>query len=157
MLLDTLNAVTVDTNRTKETRTYHYLNQIAEKLSRRSLVFLFSDMFQTEVEEEKLFEGLRHLKYNKHEVVLFHLLDTKRELNFDFDNKPKRFLDVETGKHIDVYADSIKQAYEEKVSDYITALKLKCSQYNIKYIGVDVGSNFSNILNTFITERKKFA
>jgi uncharacterized protein (DUF58 family) len=156
MLLDKLNSVTLDTNPSKRTRTYHYLHQIAEKLHRRSLIFLFSDMFQTEVEEEKLFEALRHLKYNKHEVVLFQLVDKEHELNFAFDNTPKRFLDVETGKHIDVYAENIKENYEKKVTEYLNSLRLKCSQYKIKHVEVDVRSDFSSVLNTFMTERQKF-
>lgn len=156
MLLDKLNSVALDTNPAKETRTYHYLNHIAEKLHRRSLIFLFSDMFQNEVEEEQLFEALRHLKYNKHEVVLFHLLDSEHELDFDFDNSPKRFVDVETGKHIDVYAENIKQVYSNKAKSYLNDLKLKCSQYKIKYVEVDVRSGFSKVMNTFMTERQKF-
>ncbi|WP_350292696.1 DUF58 domain-containing protein [uncultured Croceitalea sp.] len=156
MLLDKLNSIALDSNPAKETKTYHYLNQIAEKLHRRSLIFLFSDMFQNEVEEEQLFEALRHLKYNKHEVVLFHLLDSEHELDFDFDNSPKRFVDVETGKHIDVYAENIKHAYSNKVKSYLNNLKLKCSQYKIKYVEVDVRSGFSKIMNTFMTERQKF-
>ncbi|GMN06328.1 DUF58 domain-containing protein [Croceitalea sp. MTPC5] len=157
MLFDRLNSVAQNHNPSKQTRTYHYLHQIAEKIHRRSLIFLFSDMFQTEVEAQKLFEALRHLKYNKHEVVLFHLIDTARELHFDFDNAPKRFLDVETGEHIDVYADNIKEAYTTKVGAYIGDLKLKCAQYKIKYVGVDVGDDFSHVLNTFMVERQKFA
>ena len=156
MLLDKLNSVSLNTNPAKATRTYHYLNQIAEKLSRRSLIFLFSDMFQTEVEEQQLFDALRHLKHNKHEVVLFHLLDTEHELNFNFDNSPKRFFDVETDQHIDLYADTIKENYKEQVTSYIEGLKLKCAQYKIKYLKVDVRSNFSTVLNTFMTERQKF-
>ena len=113
-------------------------------------------MFQTEVEEKQLFDALRHLKHNKHEVVLFHLLDTEHELNFNFDNSPKRFFDVETDIHIDLYADTIKENYKEQVTKYIEALKLKCAQYKIKYIEVDVQSNFTNVLNTFMTERQKF-
>ena len=49
-------------------------------------------------------------------MVLFHLLDAKHELNFEFDNAPKRFIDVETGKHIDVYAENIKLAYSKRVT-----------------------------------------
>src|SRR5690606_24434292 len=82
------------------TDSYTYLHQIAEKLKRRSLVFLFTDMFQEDKEEKELFEALKHLKYNKHEVVLFHVIDREKELNFNFDNSPRRFIDVETGKHI---------------------------------------------------------
>ncbi|MBT8237528.1 MAG: DUF58 domain-containing protein [Croceitalea sp.] len=156
MLFAKLNEVALDVNPPKASRTYHYLHLIAEKLHRRSLVFLFSDMLQTEVSQEQLFEALRHLKYNKHEVVLFHLLDKAHEKEFDFDNAPKRFVDVETGEHIDLYAENIKEAYEKRVSEYVEVLKLKCSQYRIKYVGVDVRDNFSQVLNTFMVERQKF-
>nr|WP_299169033.1 DUF58 domain-containing protein [uncultured Allomuricauda sp.] len=156
MLYSKLNEVSNTTNTSETTKTYTYLHQIAEKIHRRSLIFLFSDMFQTETEEAQLFEALRHLKYNKHAVVLFHLLDHKHELNFDFENTPKRFVDVETGTHIDLYADNIKKAYNEKAKQYQEDLKLKCAQYRIKYVGVDIGSNFSQVLNTFMIERQTF-
>jgi hypothetical protein len=66
------------------------------------LIFVFTDMFQTSEDDDKLFEALRHLKHNKHEVVLFHVFDKEKELKFDFDNRPKRFIDVETGEHINL-------------------------------------------------------
>ncbi|WP_420321402.1 DUF58 domain-containing protein [Flagellimonas sp.] len=156
MLYSKLNEVSNTVNQSQTTKTYTYLHQIAEKIHRRSLIFLFSDMFQTETEEAQLFEALRHLKYNKHAVVLFHLLDHKHELGFDFENTPKRFVDVESGVHLDLYADNIKNAYQQKVEEYIENLKLKCAQYKIKYLGVDVGSDFSKVLNAFMIERQKF-
>ncbi|WP_375323397.1 DUF58 domain-containing protein [Flagellimonas sp. GZD32] len=156
MLYSKLNEVASHQNPSSTTKTYTYLHQIAEKIHRRSMIFLFTDMFQTETEEAKLFEALRHLKYNKHAVVLFHLLDYEHELNFDFDNAPKRFVDVETGAHVDLYADSIKKAYAEKVNQYQEELKLKCAQYRIKYVGVDIKSDFSQVLNSFMIERQKF-
>ncbi len=156
MLLDRLNTITQQTEPAKGTQTYTYLHQIAEKLNRRSLVFLFSDMLQTQVEETQLFEALRHLKYNKHEVVLFHLMDKELESEFNFDNTPKRFFDVETGKHIDLYAENIKEEYKKRVQAYTDDLKLKCSQYQIKYVEADIHGNFATILNTFMTERQKF-
>ena len=156
MLYSKLNEVAKTKSESSTTKTYTYLHHIAEKIHRRSLIFLFSDMFQTETEETQLFDALRHLKYNKHAVVLFHLLDHKHELGFDFENTPKRFVDVETGVHIDLYADNIKKAYTRKVLEYQEHLKLKCTQYKIKYVGVDVCSNFSQVLNTFMIERQKF-
>ncbi|MBO0331265.1 DUF58 domain-containing protein [[Muricauda] lutisoli] len=156
MLYSKLNEVALHKPKTKETKTYTFLHQIAEKIHRRSLIFLFTDMFQTETEENKLFEALRHLKYNKHSVVLFHLLDKEHELYFEFDDTPKRFVDVETGEQIDLYADSIKKAYSQKVLEYQKDLKLKCAQYQIKYVGVDVRSDFSQVLNSFMIERQKF-
>ena len=156
MLLSKLSEISLDTKPAKQTEIYTYLHLIAEKLKRRSLIFLFTDMFQTATDDDKIFDALRHLKYNKHEVVLFHLLDMDKEFHFGFENTPKRFLDVETGEHIDLFSDTIKENYEEAIKTYFDALKMKCAQYKIKYVDVDVRGNFSKVLNTFMVERQKF-
>ena len=156
MLLNHLSAAVISKPINKQTETYKYLHEIAEKIHRRSMIFLFTDMFQTSEDEVKLFEALRHLKYNKHEVVLFHVFDKEKELKFDFNNKPKRFIDVETGDHINLYADSIKENYKEAVDNYFSTLRLKCAQYKIKYVEADINKNFNNILTTYMIERQKF-
>ena len=156
MLLSKLSQVSADSVPAKDTATYTYLHQIAEKIKRRSLIFLFTDMFQVQKKEEELFEALRHLKYNKHEVVLFHLLDYETEVKFDFENTPKRYIDVETGQHIDLYADTIKEAYENEVRAYTNALSLNCAKYRIKYVPVDIREPFDKVLNTFMVERQMF-
>ncbi len=156
MLLNQLSEAVVSKPLNKKTETYKYLHLIAEKIHRRSMIFLFTDMFQTSEDETKLFEALRHLKYNKHEVILFHVIDKEKELKFDFDNKPKKFVDVETGEHINLYADSIKENYNTAVSDYFSALRLKCAQYKIKYVEADINNHFNNVLTTYMVERQKF-
>jgi hypothetical protein len=156
MLLNHLSDAVVSKSLNKQTETYKYLHEIAEKIHRRSMIFLFTDMFQTSEDETKLFEALRHLKYNKHEVVLFHVFDKEKELDFNFNNKPKRFIDVETGEYINLYADSIKENYNVAVLDYFEALRLKCAQYKIKYVEADINKNFNNILTTYMIERQKF-
>lgn len=156
MLLDKLNEAVTTKSNDKKTETYQFLHLIAEKMKRRSLVFLFSDMFQDSLEEEKLFEALQHLKYNKHEVVLFHTIDKSKELHFNYDNKPRRFVDVETGEFLNLYPDSIKENYEKAVAAYFKELKLKCAQYRIKYVEADVQAGFSKILTTYLIERQKF-
>jgi len=156
MLLQKLNESLVTPKQNSGTRTYEHLHLIAEKLKRRSLVFLFTDMLQSDVEAEKLFEALQHLKYNKHEVILFHTFDKKREVDFDFSNRPKRFVDVETGEHIDLYADNIKMNYSEAVENYFSELSLRCGQYRIKYVLADINQSFNKILTTYLVERQKF-
>ncbi|MGY0391591.1 DUF58 domain-containing protein [Bizionia sp. KMM 8389] len=156
MLLDQLNKMVLSKPEGRKTDTYTYLHQIAENIHRRSLIFFFTDMFQTETEADKLFEAVRHLRYNKHEVVLFHVFDKEKEQQFNFDNTPKRFIDVETGDHINLYADSVKEAYQTAVSDYFEAIKLKCQQYRINYVEVDINKNFDNVLTTFMIARGKF-
>ena len=156
MLLSQLSNSVVSKPLNKKTETYKYLHEIAEKIHRRSMIFLFTDMFQTSEDETKLFEALRHLKYNKHEVVLFHVFDKEKELTFDFDNTPKRFIDVETGEYINLYADSVKDSYNVTVSSYFETLRLKCAQYKIKYVEADINKNFNNVLTTYMIERQKF-
>jgi uncharacterized protein (DUF58 family) len=156
MLLAKLSEIGLEAKPAPQTETYANLHLIAEKIKRRSLIILFTDMFQSSVSDEELFDALRHLKYNKHEVVLFHVVDRKTEFSFNFENTPKRFLDIETGAHVDLYADSVKEAYEMEVGDYFERLKLNCAQYRIKYVAVDVRDDFSKVMNTFMMERRKF-
>jgi len=140
----------------KSTETYKILHEIAEKIHKRSLIFLFTDMFQTTKNESELFEALRHLKYNKHEVVLFHTYDGKLELDFDFENSPKKFVDVETGEQINLYATSVKKEYKTSVENYFNELKLKCMQYKIDYVPVDIHKGFNQILVSYLISRKRF-
>jgi len=156
MLLHKLSEAVIFKTDTKTTETYQYLHQIAEKIHRRSLIFVFTDMFQTSEDDEKLFEALRHLKHNKHEVVLFHVFDKEKELSFNFDNRPKRFIDIETGDYINLYADNIKNSYEKAVNKYFTDLKLKCGQYRIKYVEANINAGFDSVLTTYMIERQKF-
>lgn len=156
MLLQNLNSSLATSKDASGTKTYEHLHLIAEKLKRRSLVFLFTDMLQSDTESEKMFEALQHLKYNKHEVILFHTFDKKREVDFDFNNKPKRFVDVETGEHIDLYAENIKKQYALAVEDYFSELQLRCGQYRIKYVLADINESFNKILTTYLVERQKF-
>ncbi|OBX24729.1 uncharacterized protein DUF58 [Gelidibacter algens] len=156
MLLGELSKTVVSRPLNKQTDTYTYLHQIAEKLHRRSLIFFFTDMFQTSADDTKLFEALRHLKHKKHEVVLFHVFDKEKELAFDFENTPKRFVDVETGAHINLYPETMKDAYEKAVGSYFDDLRLKCGQYQIKYVEADITKDFDKILTTYMVERGKF-
>ncbi len=156
MLLHQLNTMLVKKTESRKTETFTYLHQIAEKIHRRSLIFFFTDMFQTETDDEALFDALRHLKHNKHEVVLFHVFDKEKEQQFDFDNAPKRFIDVETGDHVNLYADRIKENYEVAITDYFKEIRLKCQQYRINYVEADINKDFNNILTTYMIARQKF-
>ena len=156
MLLAKLNEALANKRSQIITKTYTYLHEIADKIKRRSMIFLFTDMFQSDQEEEKLFEALQHLKYNKHEVILFHTYDKEKEIELDFSNRPKRFVDLETGEHLNLYADNVRQDYKETVQKYFNELKIKCGQYRIKYVPVNINEDFSAILTSYLIERQKF-
>jgi len=155
MLLNQLKNIT--TQKTdKTTNTYSVLHEIADKIHRRSLIFLFTDMIQADKDDEELFEALRHLKYNKHEVILFHVFDGKLEYNFDFDQAPKKFVDVETGEQIKLFASGVKEGYKVIVKDFFNALKLKCLQYKIDYVPVDIREGFDKVLTSYFISRNRF-
>ncbi|MCL7764829.1 DUF58 domain-containing protein [Polaribacter sp. Z014] len=154
MLLHQLEQLMVSDSKST-TETYKYLHEIAEKIHRRSLIFVFTDMFQPNKDHEVLFEALKHLKFNKHEVVLFHTYDGETEFNFNFDNAPKKFVDVETGEEINVYAENIREKYTELVGSYFNELKNKCLQYKIDYIPVDIHKGYNAILTAYLISRRK--
>ncbi|WP_397447523.1 DUF58 domain-containing protein [Polaribacter sp. R77954] len=154
MLLHQLEQLLVSAS-TATTETYQYLHEIAEKIHRRSLIFLFTDMFQTSADNTALFDALRHLKYNKHEVVLFHTYDSKTEIDFNFDNTPKKFVDVETGAEINVYAENVKEKYKDLALSYFKDLKNKCLKYKIDYVPVDINKGYDDVLTAYLLQRKK--
>jgi len=154
MLLHQLENILTSTSNAA-TETYQYLHEIAEKIHRRSLIFLFTDMFQSNTHQEELFEALRHLKYNKHEVVLFHTFDGNTEFKFDFDNSPKKFIDVETSEEVNLYAENIQEKYTELVDSYFKELKNKCLQYKIEYVPVDIQQGFYQVLTSYFLSRQK--
>lgn len=155
MVLNALENLLEKSPAKKSTDTITFLHQIAEKIHRRSMIILFTDMFQSG-NEEALFNALQHLKHNKHKVVLFHVIDNKTELNFDFDNAPTKFIDVETGEEVSIFANNVKQEYEKQVESYFKKLALTCSQNKIKYIPVGVGESFEKILTTYLVEKQNF-
>ncbi len=155
MLLNKLESLLENSKTSKSTDTIAFLHQIAEKIHRRSMIVLFTDMFQTG-DEEALFTALQHLKHNKHKIVLFHVIDEKTELTFDFDATPRKFIDLESGEEINIFADNIKEAYANQVSNYFKKLALTCAQNKIKYVPVSVGSNFEKILTSYLVEKQTF-
>lgn len=155
MILNQLENLLENPKETKSTDTITFLHQIAEKIHRRSMIVVFTDMFQS-ANEEALFNALQHLKHNKHKVVLFHVIDTKTELNFDFDNSPRKFIDIESGEEINIFADTIKEDYEKQAELYFKKIAQTCAQNKIKYVPVSVGANFEKILTTYLVEKQTF-
>lgn len=156
MVLNALENTLAKPTVKKNTDTITFLHQIAEKMHRRSMIILFTDMFQSDSGDDALFSALQHLKHNKHKVVLFHVVDTTTELNFDFDNTPRKFIDVETGESISVFADNVKQEYEKQAALYFKKLALSCAQNKIKYVSVNVNDNFEKVLLTYLAEKQNF-
>ena len=131
------------------------LHEIADKIHTRSLVVIFSDMFENMDDMEKIFSAMQHLKHNKHEVLLFHVTDKKTELDFDFDERPYEFIDLESGEKVKIQPSQVKEKYIAVLEDFHHELKIKCGQYKIDYIEVDIEQGFDQILSSFLAKRAK--
>lgn len=134
------------------------LHQVAELIHKRSLVIVFSDLFNTQTSPEKtdeLFDALQHLKFNKNEVVVFNVVDQSKEVDFNFENRPYEFIDMETGETIKVHTNQVKENYVDAVSAYRQQITLKCAQYKIDLIDADINEGFYPILQSYLIKRQK--
>lgn len=138
----------------KSTNISHCLHEIAEKIHKRSLVIIFSDMVDRHNLDE-LFSALQHLKYNKHEIVLFNVEDSKKELDFDFENKPYIFVDLENAEEIKLFPKQIKEKYIESKRNHRKLIKDKCAQFKIDFVEADIHKGYDTVLRTFLLKRNK--
>jgi hypothetical protein len=112
-------------------------------------------MFENQGSSNELFNALQHLRHNKHEVILFHVVDKKQELDFDFDNRPYKFIDLETGRQIKVNPLEVKAEYTRAINSYKDELKIKCGQYRIDFVEADINNGFEQVLLPYLLKREK--
>lgn len=139
----------------KSTHVASVLHEIAEKIHKRSLVIIFSDMFDGDENTEDLFKALQHLKHNKHEVIVFHVMDNETELQFDFEDRPMEFIDLESGDRVKLNPADVKQQYRLEADKFYRGLRMRCNQYKIDFVEADVKSDFNTILQTYLIKRAK--
>lgn len=131
------------------------LHEIAEQMHRRSLIVVFSDMMDDAEHADELFAALQHLKYNKHEVILFHIMEGGREVAFDFDNRPYEFVDMETGERLKLQPNQVKDVYINKMGAFRKEIENKCHQYHIDMVPVDLSQPVEQVLYSFLLKRNK--
>jgi len=135
------------------------IHHIAERVHKRSLVVIFSDfmdsLFRSSEDQSGLFQALQHLRYNKHEVILFHLFDRKTEVELDLENRPYTFIDLETGEKVKLLPHEAREAYSKMRSARINEVKLKCRQYGIDWIETDIADGVVRVLDRFLAKREK--
>jgi len=137
------------------TNTAELLHLLAEKIHKRSLVIIFSDMMDNEATPDALFSALQHLKHNKHEVVLFHVYEKEKELEFSYQNRPFRFIDMETGENVRLNPGDLKDKYVQSMQEYYHHLRLKCMQYKIDFVPSDINQGYEKVLLNFLVKRSK--
>lgn len=142
------------TQSTSGTKVAQVLHEVAEKIHKRSLVVIFSDMFDGEQTEE-LFKALQHLKHNKHEVIVFHVMDNDTEMLLNFEDKPVEFIDLESGDKLKLNPADVREQYTREATLFYKTLKMRCNQYKIDFIEADVRNDVNVILQTYLIKRAK--
>ena len=139
----------------RKTSTVSALHEIADRINQRSLVFMFTDMISDDNDLEKIFDAIKHLKHKKHEIVLFYVSDVSSEHLLEFDNKPYNFIDVESGESIKLNPSHYKEDYLKRVGDFLDLLRLKCLQYKIDLVEVDINKGYDQIITSYLLKRQK--
>ncbi|GAB4336665.1 MAG: DUF58 domain-containing protein [Flammeovirgaceae bacterium] len=131
------------------------IHEVAERIHKRSLVVIFSDMMDKTEKLDEIFSALQHLKHNQHEVLLFHVFDKKTELSFDFPERPFVFVDLETGQEEKLRPSLVRKAYQAQIQEIYQEIKVRCGYYKIDFIEADVAGNIDQILLSYLIKRKK--
>lgn len=126
------------------------LNNVAERIKRRGLVIIFSDLFD---DQDKVINSLKHFRYKRNEVILFHILDPL-EMSFVIDS-PAIMKDMETQKELLSQPLSIISSYKEAVKEFIDKYKTACRSNNIEYILMSTETPFDTALLGYLNKRKK--
>lgn len=139
----------------KDTNVAEVVHRIAQQIPKRSLVVIFSDMLSRHDDLDNIFAALQHLKHQKHEVLIFHVMDRKTEEEFDFAERPYVFVDVETGQELKLQPSQVREHYRTAVENYKRDLELKCGQYKIDFVPVDISEPFDKVLYAYLVKRGK--
>ncbi len=133
------------------------LHKLAESLKRRSLVVIITDLFENVENHDALISSLRHLRHQKHEVLLFNILEHKSERELDFPDGKFLFEDMETGSELEVIPAQVKDDYKKKVSELTHKFKIACSETGVDFEEIDTQSPFDLALLAYLNKRKRLA
>ena len=142
-------------NNKRKSSLVNSIHETAERIHKRSLVILFSDIISNDSSLEEIFDSIRHLKHKKHEVVIFYLAENKTEINLEFENKPHNFIDVETGEELKLNPSNFKDQYIKESNEYLKRLKLKSLEHKIDLVEVDINKGFEDIISSYLLKRQK--
>lgn len=131
-----------------ETGLVEALHTIAEKVGQRALIILLSDLF---CDPEELGDAFQHLRYRKHDLAVFHLMDPQ-EINFDF-SRPYRFVDLEDNTTIVAEPNLIAEEYAQAITEFLTSVEGKCHDVHADYHLVTSDQDYEEILRGFLTNR----
>lgn len=138
-----------------QTNISNALHELAERLHKRSLVLLFSDMMEDDEQGEELIAAIQHLRHNKHEVIVFMVGDKSLEWEFDFPNKPVELRDMERNEIIRLQPDAVMETYQNAMNAYIKSLSDQCGRMQVDFHLFDINDSPMDMLRIYLMKRMK--
>ena len=132
--------------RTSIAATFH---ELADRIAKRGLVVVISDLYD---DQDELLRALQHFAYKKHQIIVFHVMDPA-ELEFPF-RTIRSFIDMETGRRLQVDPRYIRQAYLSEVSRFVDRYRRECADRNIEYVLTRTDSPYDRMLLNYLARRK---
>ncbi len=131
------------------------LHEVAERIHKRSLVIIISDLFENRREQDRLISALKHLRHKKHEVILFNVLEKRSERQFDFPDRKYTFSDLETGRTLELLPVRIRKEYRDRVEEWTRRFRLACHEVHIDFEEIDTEGAFDMALLSYLNKRKR--
>lgn len=129
------------------------LHRLATQIHKRSLVVIFTDLLSAENQTEEFIKSLQHLKFAKHEVILFHIFDKSLEENLQYKDRPYKFIDVETKQELKVNPSEIRGKYQQLIKDNFSKIHSACDDMQIDYVECDINKGLDQILIPYFNKR----
>jgi uncharacterized protein (DUF58 family) len=152
--LDRLSRLPTEPHRTAAASVLH---EVAERIGRRSLVVVVTDLFENVGQHDDLLKALRHLRYRGHEVLVFHVLHSETERQFEFPDVPMVFRDMETGEELTLQPSQIRENYREAVRHFSTRFRSRCRERNIDFVELDTSEPYSTALLAYLNKRSRLS
>lgn len=141
--------------KSSSTALYQSMHEIADMASNRSLVIIFSDLFDVKPNQQAFIDALQHLRHNNHEVIVFNVLDKKTEINFEVQSRYLKLVDAESGEELKLHPNEVKKQYEAAAQQFVNDMKLTAGNWGVDFVPCDIQAPLNEVLSTFLSKRKK--
>lgn len=131
------------------------LHEVAERIHRRALVVVVTDLFENVAVHDDLLKALRHLRYRGHEVLVFHVLDAATERQFKFPDVPMVFRDMETGEEVSLQPAQLRESYTEAVTAFTEAFRRRCREMAVDFVELDTAKPYDEALIAYLNKRRR--
>ena len=130
------------------------MHELAERIARRSLVVLISDLYETADSMDAVIRALRHLRHRGHEVLIFRVLESETERSFNLPDQPVVLRDMESGIEMPLHPAQLRDAFVQQMTRESEDFRRKCLEHAIECVELDTGAPYDQALLAYLNKRR---